>query len=691
MAFTDVRAAPQWRPRESALTEPVEDRQGVEERSPVLPRRPLAVPVAAGGLLRSPFPSINDYAFLSDREVNALIAPSGNVEWMCVPRPDSPSVFGSILDRAAGGFRLGPDDVMVPIGRRYLPGTMVLETTWRTATGWVIVRDALLIGPWHSTERRAGYRRPPDDHEAEQCLLRTVRCVSGSIELSMSCEPVFDYGRTQARWRYAGSGYGSALADGPEGAPTLRLTTSLRLGLEGRGAYAAGRLTKGDAAFVAFSWGDEVAPPITWDEATDRMWRTGDYWRQWLQHGQFPDHPWKSYLERSALTLKGLTYAPTGALLAAATTSLPETPAGERNWDYRYSWVRDATFALWGLYGLGFDHEADNFFHFIAEAASGDGSLQPMYGVGGEQELEESVLEHLSGYRGARPVRIGNAAYRQDQHDVWGSLLDSVYLHARSRDHLPEHAWPLLKRAVDSAVARWREPDHGIWEIRGEPQHFTSSKLMCWVACDRGARLALLHDEPDLAARWQHVADEIHADICQHGVDSHGVFVQRYGTDVLDASLLLMPLVRFLPPDDPRIRATVLAIADELTEDGLVLRYRVDETQDELSGEEGTFVIASFWLVSALVEIGEGEWAGRLCERLLSLASPLGLYAEELDPITSGHLGNFPQAFTHLALINAVLHVIGDGERRAGLDRPLGESEPSDVDHPGPGSRSRPR
>ena len=669
---------------ETATVAPAEQPRG--EEAVASPRRP---PRTARGyhprLLRSPFPAIDEYAFLSDREVNALVAPSGNVEWLCLPRPDAPSVFGAMLDRAAGGFRLGPDGVVVPAGRRYLPGTMVLETTWRTSAGWVIVRDALLIGPWHSTDRREGYRRPPGDHQAEQCLLRTVRCVNGAVELAMSCEPVFDYGRTEARWEYEGSGYDSAVASGPEGARPLRLITSFRLGLEGRGAYARKRLREGDAAFVALSWGEEVGPPATWDEAADRMWRTGDYWRGWLQHGEFPDHPWKSYLERSALTLKGLTYAPTGAVLAAATTSLPETASGERNWDYRFSWVRDATFALWGLYALGFDHEANSFFHFIAEAAGEDGGLQPMYGVGGEQDLDESVLGHLSGYRGARPVRIGNAAHRQDQHDVWGSLLDSVYLHAKSRDHLPEFAWPLLKRAVEAAIDHWHEPDHGIWEIRGQPQHFTSSKLMCWVACDRGVRLARLHDEPDLANEWQKAAGEIRADICRHGVDSRGLFVQRYGSSALDASLLLMPLVRFLPADDPRIRATVLAIADELTQDGLVLRYRVEDVEEEPSGAEGTFAIASFWLVSALAEIGEGERACRLCERLLSLASPLGLYAEELDPDTSRHLGNFPQAFTHLALINAVVHVIREGDRTAFAGNPWERPAPTDAQ----GIRSR--
>jgi GH15 family glucan-1,4-alpha-glucosidase len=281
-----------------------------------------------------------------------------------------------------------------------------------------------------------------------------------------------------------------------------------------------------------------------------------------------------------------------------------------------------------------------------------------MYTIDGGRELPERTLDHLSGYGGARPVRIGNDAYRQRQHDAWGVLLDSVYLHVRSREHLTERVWSMLSRQVECALAAWREPDWGIWEIRGEPKHFTSSKLFGWVAADRGARLAALHDDPELAARWRAAAAEIHADICSNGLDERGVFVQHYESTALDASLLLMPLVRFLPPTDPRIRATVLAIADELTEDGLVLRYRVDETDDGLSGDEGTFTICSFWLVSALVEIGEVERARKLCEKLLSLGSSLQLFAEQIDPATGRHLGNFPQAFTHLALINAVMHVI---------------------------------
>ena len=609
----------------------------------------------AGG---SPFPPIADYAFLSDCESTCLIAPSGAVEWMCVPRPDSPSVFAAILDRSAGSFRIGPYDEMVPAARRYLPGSLMLETTWQTRTGWIIVRDAMCIGPWHNLSQRSHtHRRSPTDYDAEHCLVRTVRCVSGAVDLSMSCDPAFQYGDKFPHWSYEGEGYGHlvATADGTD--LVLRLTTDLRPGVEQRGITARTRMVEGDCHFVALSW-SALPPPTTFQEASERMWRTSEHWRVWITEGNFPDHRWRSQLQRSALTLKGLTYAPSGALLAAATTSLPETPHGERNWDYRYAWVRDSTFALWGLYTLGFDREADDFFFFIADACRDGQKLQVMYGVGGERELPESILENLSGYEGAKPVRCGNAAYNQNQHDVWGAVLDSVLLHARSRAQLQESFWPILKQQVECAADHWEEPDRGIWEVRGEPQHFTSSKFMCWVALDRGARLARMFDEPEYADKWQTLADQIHADICEKGVDERGVFVQSYGSKSLDASLLLMPLLRFLPPEDQRIRKTVLAIADELTYHGLVLRYRTDETDDGLHGQEGTFTICSFWLVSALIEIGEVERGVRLCERLLSYASPLELYSEELDPHTGRHLGNFPQAFTHLALINAVMHVI---------------------------------
>jgi GH15 family glucan-1,4-alpha-glucosidase len=616
--------------------------------------RQLTGDVPLGG---SPFPPIAEYAFLSDTECTALVAPSGAIEWMCVPRMDGPSVFGALLDRDAGSFRLGPADQTVPAGRRYIPGTMVLETTWGTRTGWVIVRDVLLIGPWHHEKDRSHtHRRSPTDYDADHVLLRTLRCVNGSVEINLDCEPVLDYGRRRVAWDYAADGYHRAVARAEGFDLELTLTSDLNLGFEGSRARARTTMRDGDLAFVALSW-TEHGGPETFEEAYRCLVRTADYWHEWLAHGEFPDHPWRTHLQRSALTLKGLTYAPTGAMCAAATTSLPETPGGERNWDYRYSWIRDSTFMLWGLYTLGFDWEANDFFYFIQDVASDDG-LQVMYGLGGERELHEETLDHLSGYEGARPVRIGNGAWDQKQHDVWGALLDSIYLHTKSRDNLPESVWPIIVTQVENAIAHWREPDRGIWEVRGEPKHFTSSKVMCWVACDRGARLARLREDSERAERWQQAADEIHADVLEHAVDGRGVFTQHYETDALDAANLLIPLVRFLPPDDPRVRATIMAIAEELTVHGLVLRYKVGETDDGLSGEEGTFAICSFWLVSALSEIGETRMARELCERMLSYASPLYLYAEEIDPQSGRHLGNFPQAFTHLALINAVMHVI---------------------------------
>ena len=610
---------------------------------------------------RSPFPPIADYGFLSDCEACALVAPNGAIEWLCLPRMDSPSVFGAILDRDAGSFRLGPADVSVPAARRYLPGTMVLETSWGTSSGWIIVRDVLLIGPWHhETERSHTHRRSPTDYDADHVLLRMIRCVNGEVQINMDCEPVFDYGRVRGDWDYTGPGYheGICRADGCEHDLELKLTTDMNLGFEGPRATARTLIKEGQTLFCALGWSEHPAPQ-TYDEAYRRLVWTAHHWQHWLDRGQFPDHPWRAHLQRGALTLKGLSYAPTGALIAAATTSLPESPGGERNWDYRYSWIRDSTFTLWGLYSLGFDWEANDFFYFVADVAEAEeGQLQIMYGIDGEAELVEKTLDHLSGYEGARPVRIGNGAYKQDQHDVWGAVLDSVYLHTKSRDSLPERVWPILKKQVEAAIENWHEPDRGLWEVRSEPRHFVSSKLMCWVALDRGARLAEIREELDLAAKWQQIADEIKADICENGTRDDGVFTQHYDTDALDASVLLMPLVRFLPADDERICATVRAVQDELTQDGLVLRYRVEETDDGLSGEEGTFTICSFWLVSALSEIGDHEQARDLCEKLLSYASPLGLYAEEIDPRTGRHLGNFPQAFTHLALINAVMHVI---------------------------------
>ena len=640
-------------------------------------------PTSRAGYAGSPFPPIAEYGFLSDCETTALVAPSGNVEWLCVPRVDSASVFGAILDRDAGGFRFGPADVQVPASRRYLPGTNVLETSWGTSTGWIIVRDVLLIGPWHEEEERSGtQRRAPTDYDAQHILLRTVRCVNGSVQLIMDCEPVFDYGRTFGSWAYSEAGYHQGKCSCASTEQQLTLTSDLNIGFEGPRAIARTMLKEGESRFVALSWGS-VAPPRTSDDAYERLVWTAHHWQHWLARGHFPDHPWRRYLERSALTLKGLTLRSDrrvgggGYHLAArdagrrAELGLPLLLDPRR--DLRPVGPVQPRLRLGGA----------DFLYFIAEVA-GSEDLQVMYGVGGERDLEERELTHLHGYEGARPVRIGNGAYKQRQHDMWGAMLDSVYLHTRSRDALDEAIWPILVKQVEQAITHWQEPDRGMWEVRGEPKHFTSSKVMCWVACDRGARLARLREDDEHVDRWQAAADQIKADVLAHGVDKRGVFTQHYDTDALDASLLLLPLVRFLPPDDERIVNTIHAIANELTEDSLVLRYRTDETDDGLSGKEGTFTICSFWLVSALVEIGELERARRLCERLLSFASPLDLYGEEIDPETGRHLGNFPQAFTHLALINAVMHVI-HAEQSEATPAPLApRTQEEDGSPPGP-------
>ncbi len=600
------------------------------------------------------FPKIGDYAFLSDCQTAALVAPDGSVEWLCLPRFDSPSVFGAILDRRAGYFRIGPDDTSVPLARRYLPGTNVLETTWMTRSGWLVVHDALTMGPWRGGLHE-GRTRPPSDEEAECTLLRTVTCIDGRAEVEVICAPRFDYGEVEPQWSLAEEGDDRVVECEHEGME-LRLGSDLHLGIQREEVRGRHTLEAGQQCFVALSWTPNIEAPSDCDDADRRMVATRVFWRQWLSSGTFPDHEWRIHLQRSALALKGLMYDPTGATVAAATTSLPETPGGERNWDYRYTWIRDATFTLWGLHTLGFDDEARDFMEFVRDICGDD--LQIMYGIDGRTDLTETTLDHLTGYGGAQPVRVGNAAYAQRQNDVYGALLDSIYLHSKMHAQIPTGLWDIVGKQVEKAAEVWTEPDQGIWEARGKPRHYVSSKLMCWVALDRGARLADRVGRP-VTERWQKIADEIREDILANGVKD-GIFRQHYETDALDASTLLIPLVRFLPPDDERVRATVRAIADELTDHGMVLRYKVEETDDGLEGQEGTFAICTFWLSSALSEIGEAEEARAVCERMLAYVGPLGLYAEEIDPRNGQQLGNFPQAFTHLALINAVAHVIAD-------------------------------
>jgi len=606
----------------------------------------------------SPFPPIADYAFLSDCHTGALVAPDGSVDWLCVPGFDAPSVFGTLLDREAGMFRLAPFGTSVPSGRFYDPGTNVLLTTWKTSGGWAEVRDALTMGPTTHEDQITPHTRPPADEDADHMLVRTVRCLEGEVEVELVCEPAFDYGRSPAEWQLVDGSRHAADASGA--GQTIRLLTDLELGIEVSRVRARHTLRPGEQAYAALVWGEGLAGPSDVDDATRRLDATVRFWRRWLGRARpFADHRWRDAIQRSALAIKGLTYMPTGATVAALTTSLPETPGGERNWDYRYTWMRDSTFTLQALHLLGLDWEADEFMQFVADVEpNSDGGLQIMYGIDGRRDLTETFREDLSGYSGARPVRIGNGAFDQRQNDVFGAVLDSILKHTVHSQRLPRRLWPIVQAQAECATKVWRQPDQGIWEARGKPQHYVSSKLMCWVAMDRAAKLAAIRGDRELNAKWGATAKEIHEDILEHGVTSDGVLRQHYDTDALDASTLLAAMFDFLPGSDERMHKSVMAIAEELTENGYVLRYRTDETDDGLSGKEGTFLICSFWLVSALSIVGEAQRAHDLMERLLRIASPLGLYAEEFDAATDRHLGNFPQAFSHLALIEAAARII---------------------------------
>jgi GH15 family glucan-1,4-alpha-glucosidase len=482
-------------------------------------------------------------------------------------------------------------------------------------------------------------------------------CLKGEVELELVCEPVFDYGRNPATWAMNPDEPSTATAG--DGSREVRLRSDLPLGIEGNRVRARRVLHAGDRTYCVLSWAEPEAVPPDSGQAHAMIESTVEYWRTWLAAARIPDHRWRESLQRSALVIKGLTYMPTGATVAALTTSLPETPGGERNWDYRFTWMRDTTFTLKALHWLNLEWEAEEFMQFIADVEpTEDGSLQIMYGIDGRRELPETTRDELSGYDGARPVRIGNAAWEQRQNDVYGAVLASILLHTRHSRRLPRRLWPIVVSQAECATRVWQQPDQGIWEARGEPQHYVSSKLMCWVALDRAAHLADIRGDTTQAASWRDTAEQIRDDILTHGVSERGVLRQHYGTDALDASTLLAALFGFLPPHDERLCNTVRAIADELSENGFVLRYRTDQTDDGMSGKEGTFLICSFWLVSALAAVGEMGRARDMMERLLYVASPLGLYAEEFDVEAGRHLGNFPQAFSHLALIEAAGRII---------------------------------
>ena len=585
---------------------------------------------------------------------------NGSIDWLCLPHFDSPSVFAAILDDQKGGrFRISPVSAGARHKQFYWPSTNILVTRFLHADGVGELEDYMPVG---------GAGSVPDE------LIRRVRVVRGSMSFHLECRPALNYARSSHTTRLDEHG---VRFDGP--GISLGLAAPMRLQRDGDGVVADFVLKEGEkAAFVLrlLDPNDQQRRCPGVDEAEDLFRATVEFWRRWLSKCTYKGR-WREVVERSALTLKLLSFEPTGAIVAAATCSLPEAIGGVRNWDYRYTWIRDAAFTLYGLVRIGFTEEAARFLAWLKDRwqdadSSGAGPLQLMYGIDGRVDLTEETLDHLDGYRGSRPVRIGNAAHRQLQLDIYGELMDAVYLHNKYVEPIDYDSWTRLRRLIDWLCDNWNREDEGIWEVRGGRRNFVYSKVMSWVAVDRSLRLADKRSFPADRTRWLQTRDAIYEDVLTKGWNSHRkAFVQAYGSDALDASSLLMPLVFFMAPNDPRMVSTVDAIrkqldAGGLAADGLVYRYDPAAAPDGLPGREGTFNMCSFWLVEALTRAGRTdpsrlEGARLLFEQMLGYANHLGLYAEQTGP--SGEaLGNFPQAFTHLALISAAFN----------LDRTLG-------------------
>jgi alpha,alpha-trehalase len=592
---------------------------------------------------------IADHAFLSDRHSCALVDRAGSVEWLCFPRFDGPAVFARLLDDDAGHWQVRPDEEW-EASRRYAGRSLALETTFRTADGELVLTDALALGP--------------DNHghalgvDVPHVLVRRLVCTSGQVDVLVDYRPRPEYGLVVPLLAPVDGG---VTARG--GADWLVLTVPGEVNLADGRAQTRLHLEAGDVVHLALhrsTLGDAVSAHV-WNQPdlAELLDRTLASWESWCDLHQSYQGPWQDLVHVSGRVLQGLSYQPSGAIVAAATTSLPEGVGGERNWDYRYAWVRDASFTMEALWVAACPDEAEDFFAFMTTAGAGgigpEESLQIMFGVGGEHDLSERTLPHLRGWRDSRPVRVGNGAWDQRQVDVYGELLGAV---ARLADQLPtldeETRW-FLRSCADTAAVRWRDRDQGIWEVRGEPQHFLYSKVMCWVALDRAIALASVLGAEDRIQDWEKARREIADTVLGEGWNAEvGAFTQYFGSTALDASNLMLPIVGFLPADDPRMLATIDAIAERLTDDrGLVYRYRTEEGVDGLAGEEGTFLLCTFWLAQALALAGQVERAREVFQRAASFVTDLGLLAEEVDPATGELLGNYPQAFSHIGLVNA--------------------------------------
>ena len=600
---------------------------------------------------------IGDYALLSDCRSAALVSRDGSVDWLCFPRFDGSSVFCRLLDPAGGRFAIRPAGEFQS-NRRYVDQTMVLETTFTTAGGTAVLTDALAVGR-NERGHDLGTRSP-------SMLLRRLACTGGEIEVEVSYAPRPEYGLIHPILVPVPGGLAAR-----GGADRLLLSTPVSFGVDGDTATARVRLSAGQAAVFALGHGQMAGPPLapwTEEEITDRLEDTVEGWRSWSVIHQNYEGPWRELVHHSGRVLQALTFAPTGAIVAAPTTSLPETVGGGRNWDYRYTWVRDASLTMEALWVAACPDEANKFFAFLADAAASQlqrgADLQIMFGIGGERDLTERELPHLAGWRGSRPVRVGNGAWLQRQLDVYGELLGAAQRLVDQLGELDPVTREFLAAAADTAAARWQEKDQGIWEIRGEPRDFLYSKLMCWVALERAIALAPHLGAEDRVTDWGAARDEIRAAILERGWNERaGAFTQAFGSEDLDASSLMLIMTGFLAGDDPRMKATIDATAQRLTDKrGLVYRYL---THDGLSGAEGTFLMCTFWLAQAQVLAGEVEGASATFERALAAINDVGLLAEEVDPRNSEMIGNFPQAFSHIGLINAAW-AITQAQQRTG-------------------------
>jgi GH15 family glucan-1,4-alpha-glucosidase len=596
--------------------------------------------------------AVSDFALIGDTRTAALVGRDGSIDWMCAPRFDSGAFFAALLGSPEHGrWLIAPEEEAVEVVREYRSDTLVLDTMMRTGTGSVRVSDCMVMGTENPT------------------LARVVTGLAGSVRMRTELVLRFDYGSVVPWVRHVG---GRLLAvAGPD---AVVLDASVPMEGHDFTSKATFEVGVGESVGFVLAYYPSHVPPPHPEDPGELVGRTEQWWRDWMT-GCSTGGPFESAVRRSAIVLKALTYGPTGGIVAAPTTSLPEEIGGSRNWDYRYCWVRDGTFTLYALMLTGFHDEATAWRRWLLRAAAGrPQDLQILYGVRGERRLTESSLDWLPGFRGSRPVRVGNAAGQQFQLDVYGELLDVLHL-ARRTDPSQEHeidAWPLQRQLLGFLESAWTRPDRSLWEVRGERRHFTFSKVMAWVAFDRAAKAVERRGLPGPGQHWRRLAGVIHAEVCRRGYDvERGHFVQAYGSSAVDGALLMLPLVGFLPATDPRMLSTVAAIERDLLRDGLVLRYRTDDVRDGLAGDEGAFLACSFWLADNYVLQGRHEEARALFERLLGLANDVGLLSEECDPADGQLLGNFPQAFTHVALINTAHNLSATGgpaHHRAGFE-----------------------